>query len=38
LIPHADVTELSTLGHYPQIEDANGITAAYMQFRLSRTK
>ena len=37
LIPHADVTELPTLGHYPQVEDANAIIAAYLQFRLSRT-
>ncbi|ABI73451.1 alpha/beta hydrolase fold [Shewanella frigidimarina NCIMB 400] len=37
LIPHADVTELPTLGHYPQVEDANAIIAAYLQFRLNRT-
>ena len=37
LILHADVTELPTLGHYPQVEDANAIIAAYLQFRLSRT-
>lgn len=33
LIPNADVTEMPYLGHYPQIEDADTITAAYLQFR-----
>ena len=37
LILYADVTELPTLGHYPQGEDAHAIIAAYLQFRLSRT-
>jgi hypothetical protein len=33
IIPNADVTELSLLGHYPQVEDANAITHAYLDFR-----
>ncbi|WP_350656915.1 alpha/beta hydrolase [Psychrobacter sp. S1-30-MNA-CIBAN-0213] len=33
LIPNANVTEMPDLGHYPQIEDADAITAAYLQFR-----
>ena len=33
LIPNANITEMSELGHYPQIEDANAITAAYLEFR-----
>lgn len=33
LIPNANVTEMSALGHYPQIEDANAITAEYLSFR-----
>jgi pimeloyl-ACP methyl ester carboxylesterase len=35
LIPHADATEMPMLGHYPQIEDAEAITAGYLKFRAS---
>ncbi|WP_339340347.1 alpha/beta hydrolase [uncultured Psychrobacter sp.] len=28
-----DVTELAELGHYPQLEDAEAVTTAYLQFR-----
>ncbi len=35
LIPNADITELPALGHYPQIEDAKLVTAAYLDFRES---
>lgn len=30
---NADVTELTQLGHYPQLEDAEAVTTAYLQFR-----
>ena len=30
---NADVTELAELGHYPQLEDAEAVTTAYLQFR-----
>ena len=33
LMPNANVTELETLGHYPQIEDANAVIHAYLEFR-----
>ncbi|WP_350431877.1 alpha/beta hydrolase [Shewanella sp. H8] len=33
LIPNANITEMLTLGHYPQIEDADAISTAYLQFR-----
>lgn len=33
LIPNANVTSLPTLGHYPQVEDASAVTAAYLKFR-----
>ncbi len=33
LIPDADITVMSDLGHYPQIEDADAITNAYLNFR-----
>ena len=33
LIPNASVKEFSELGHYPQVEDANAITQAYLSFR-----
>lgn len=33
LIPNANVAEMSALGHYPQIEDADAITAEYLSFR-----
>ena len=33
LIPNANITTLPTLGHYPQVEDAQAITTAYLQFR-----
>lgn len=33
LIPNADVTEMSKLGHYPQIENAEAICEVYLQFR-----
>jgi pimeloyl-ACP methyl ester carboxylesterase len=33
LIPNANVTELETLGHYPQIEDADAVIHAYLEFR-----
>jgi len=35
LIPNANITEMPALGHYPHIEDADAITVAYLQFRLS---
>ena len=35
LIADANVTELIELGHYPQIEDANAVTDAYLSFRES---
>ncbi|SNT70475.1 alpha/beta fold hydrolase [Psychrobacter sp. LV10R520-6] len=35
LIPNANITVMPELGHYPQIEDAIAITAAYLQFRNS---
>ncbi len=35
LIPNADITEMSELGHYPQIEDAEAVFGAYLQFRES---
>jgi pimeloyl-ACP methyl ester carboxylesterase len=35
LIPDANITEMPELGHYPQIEDADAITTAYLQFRNS---
>ncbi|AZQ86109.1 alpha/beta hydrolase [Colwellia sp. Arc7-635] len=33
LIPNANVTELETLGHYPQIEDASAVIDAYLEFQ-----
>lgn len=33
IVPNANVTEMPELGHYPQIEDAEAITTAYLQFR-----
>ncbi|MBH0038471.1 alpha/beta fold hydrolase [Pseudoalteromonas sp. SWN166] len=33
LIPNARVQEFVELGHYPQVEDANAITQAYLSFR-----
>lgn len=33
LIPNANITEMLALGHYPHVEDANAISAAYLQFR-----
>ncbi|MGM8885742.1 alpha/beta fold hydrolase [Psychrobacter sp. 1U2] len=35
LIPKANVTELLELGHYPQLEEAEAVTTAYLQFRES---
>ncbi|GGP45648.1 epoxide hydrolase [Shewanella algicola] len=35
LISNANITTMPTLGHYPQVEDATAITAAYLQFRQS---
>ncbi len=35
LIPNPDVTVMSELGHYPQIEDSNAISEAYLKFRRS---
>ncbi|MCH1781971.1 alpha/beta fold hydrolase [Psychrobacter glaciei] len=35
LIPNANTTEMSALGHYPQIEDADAISAEYLTFRES---
>lgn len=35
LIPNANVTAMPMLGHYPQIEDAEAITTAYLEFRNS---
>ena len=28
-----NVAELTQLGHYPQLEDAEAVTTAYLQFR-----
>jgi pimeloyl-ACP methyl ester carboxylesterase len=33
LVPHADVTLLEEVGHYPQVEDPRAVLAAYMDFR-----
>jgi pimeloyl-ACP methyl ester carboxylesterase len=33
LIPNARVQEFPELGHYPQVEDADAITQAYLKFR-----
>jgi pimeloyl-ACP methyl ester carboxylesterase len=33
LIPNANVKEFPELGHYPQVEDADAITQAYLKFR-----
>ncbi|AZG74847.1 alpha/beta fold hydrolase [Shewanella livingstonensis] len=33
LIPNANITTMPTLGHYPQVEDAQAMTTAYLQFR-----
>ncbi|WP_367104192.1 alpha/beta fold hydrolase [uncultured Psychrobacter sp.] len=33
LIPNANITVMPDLGHYPQIEDADAISTAYLQFR-----
>ena len=33
LIPNASVKEFPELGHYPQVEDADAITQAYLKFR-----
>ena len=33
LIPNANATEMPMLGHYPQVEDAEAITAVYLRFR-----
>ncbi len=33
LIADANITTMPMLGHYPQIEDANAITTAYLAFR-----
>ncbi|WP_282131180.1 alpha/beta fold hydrolase [Pseudoalteromonas aliena] len=33
LIPNACVKEFPELGHYPQVEDADAITQAYLKFR-----
>ena len=33
LIPNANITTMPMLGHYPQIEDADAITKAYLAFR-----
>ncbi len=35
LISNANVTEMTALGHYPQIEDSDAINAAYLEFRRS---
>ncbi|MGX9463157.1 alpha/beta fold hydrolase [Shewanella sp. A14] len=35
LIPNANITEMPTLGHYPQIEAANAVFTAYFTFRSS---
>jgi pimeloyl-ACP methyl ester carboxylesterase len=33
LVPHADVTELPHIGHYPQVEAPEAVLAAYLEFR-----
>lgn len=37
LIANADITVMKDLGHYPQIEDADAISVAYLAFRASVT-
>jgi hypothetical protein len=33
LIPNANVTELSEVGHYPRVQAAQEVLAAYLSFR-----
>jgi pimeloyl-ACP methyl ester carboxylesterase len=33
LVPDADVVELRGIGHYPQVEDPEGVTRAFMAFQ-----
>ena len=33
LVPHADVTVLEGIGHYPQVEAPHAVLAAYLDFR-----
>lgn len=35
LVPNANITTMSNLGHYPQVEDPDAISAAYLLFRQS---
>lgn len=37
LVPHADVTLLEGIGHYPQVEAPQAVLEAYLQFREKRT-
>ncbi len=32
LVPHADVVRLQEIGHYPQLEDSEGVLRAYLEF------
>ena len=32
LVPHPDVVELATIGHYPQLEDPVGVRGAVLAF------
>ena len=32
LVPHADVVELAQVGHYPQLEAPDAVTAAFLEF------
>ncbi|AXI04736.1 alpha/beta hydrolase [Aquirhabdus parva] len=38
LIPKPNVTALQNIGHYPQVEDPQGVLDAYIQFRLAKTE
>jgi pimeloyl-ACP methyl ester carboxylesterase len=33
LVPNANVTDLATLGHYPQVESPSEVAQAYLEFR-----
>ena len=32
LVPHPDVVELDGIGHYPQVEDPQGVVRAFLAF------
>ena len=37
LIPTADVVELRAIGHYPQLEDPDGVLRGFLAFHESRS-